>query len=185
MTGSSDRSLSPPSHNGTPGLSQNPNIAPQHIFDSAALAEAAFHSPSLPGFSLRHPSPSASSINGSHLEAPNAYGELAGNNSSLKTRVSELEVINDLFRGRVSELEQSEQEARRQESLAREASERYKSDLETALAREADLKRRLDDAEAELQTYRAQEQPQKRARLSGAVLEEGRSSSPPAAGSTK
>lgn len=46
---------------------------------------------------------------------------LAAQNNALRTRVSELEVINDLFKGRVSELEASEQEARREvEALKRE-----------------------------------------------------------------
>ena len=105
-------------------------------------------------------------MTGSNLEPPQAYGDLAGNNSHLKTRVSELEVINDLFRGRVSELEQSEQEARRNEAIAREAAERYKADMTAALAREEDLKRRLDSIEAELHVYKEQAHPQKRLRLS-------------------
>lgn len=37
---------------------------------------------------------------------------LRGDNESLRTRVSELEVINDLFRGRVAELERSEADTR-------------------------------------------------------------------------
>ena len=36
-------------------------------------------------------------------------------NNKLKTRVAELELVNDLFRGRVSELESSEAAARRAE----------------------------------------------------------------------
>lgn len=87
---------------------------------------------------------------------------MAGNNSHLKTRVSELEVINDLFRGRVAELEQSEQEARRNESIAKEEAARYKADLDTALAREADLKRRVEELETELRGTR----PSKKLRLS-------------------
>lgn len=178
VSGSTDRSISPPSHNGTPGLPPNHNIAPQHVFDGVSLADTAYQSSSLPGFTLRHPSPSPSSVNGSHIEPHQPYGDLAGSNGHLKTRVSELEVINDLFRGRVSELEQSEQESRRQEGLAREAASRYKADLETALSRESDLKRRLQEVEAELQTYKTQEQPQKRARLSDAAKESNGPSSP-------
>lgn len=170
VSGSSDRSPSPLSRTNTPGLSvHNPNIAPQHIFDN--LTEHAFQSSSLPSFALRHPSPSASSINGAaHLEAPHAYGDIAGSNGLLKTRVSELEVINDLFRGRVAELEQSEQEARRNETIAREAADRYQADLVTSIAREADMKRRLEEVEAELDNYRASSAPaQKRLRLSDVV----------------
>lgn len=90
--------------------------------------------------------------------------------------MSELEVINDLFRGRVSELEQSEQEARRREALAKEAADRYKADLDTALAREAELKMRVEDLEAQLANYR-QAPPAKKVRLSDGPDDFGRPSS--------
>jgi len=154
---------------------QPSNIAPQHLFDNVSLAETAFQT-SLPNFTLRQPSPTPSSINGSHLEHSQVYGEAPSNNNVLKTRVSELEVINDLFRGRVSELEQSEQEARRREALAKEAADRYKADLDTALAREADLKRRVDDLEVELANYR-QAHPAKKVRLSDGPDDYGRPAS--------
>lgn len=140
-SGLSDRSQSPISRTGTPGLSHPSNIAPQHMFESALHGE--FHSPSLPNFALRQPSPSAaSSVNGSHLEPPLPYDTLAAQNTALKTRVSELEVINDLFRGRVGELESSEQAARETES-------RLRVELEEVKQREADLKRRLEELEGE------------------------------------
>lgn len=101
-----------------------------------------FHSPSLPGFGLRAPSPAMSSVNGSHLEAPLPYETLAAQNTALKTRVSEMELINDLFRNRVSELEQSEQSARQTESTLRK-------ELEEVKQREAELKRRLEEIENE------------------------------------
>lgn len=130
----------------TPG---NPNIAPQHIFDTVSLS-ADFASPSLPAF-IRHPSPSASSLNGnaSNLEPPNSYDALQAQNQHLRTRVSELEVINDLFRGRVTELEHAEQEARRSERMKDEEAERYKSDLDTANARVDDLQKRLAELESQ------------------------------------
>ncbi|PSN71321.1 GATA type zinc finger protein Asd4 [Corynespora cassiicola Philippines] len=129
-SGMSDRSQSPISRTGTPGLQHPSNIAPQHMFDGALHSD--FHSPSLPGFALRQPSPgSTSSVNGSHLEPPLPYDTLAAQNTALKTRVSELEVINELFRGRVGELESSEQAARETETQLR--------------AEVADLKRRLDE----------------------------------------
>ena len=127
----------------------NPNIAPQHIFDTVSLSTD-FASPSLPAF-IRQPSPSASSINGhaSNLEPPNSYDALQAQNQLLRTRVSELEVINDLFRGRVTELEQAEQEARRSERVKDEQVERYKSDLDTANARVDDLQKRLAELESQ------------------------------------
>lgn len=97
------------SRSGTPSQQhaqhhQNPNIAPQHIFDTV----------SMPADSFASPGPH-------HLEAPQSYDAVVAQNNALRTRVSELEVINDLFRGRVSELEASEQEARREvEALRKE-----------------------------------------------------------------
>ncbi|KAF4551917.1 GATA type zinc finger protein asd-4 [Elsinoe fawcettii] len=145
VSGSTDRSASPPNAGEPVGLGTN--IAPQHIFDHVSLAESAFNSPALPGFNLRQPSP-AMSMSGNLDHTNGAYADLAGNGAHLKTRVSELEVINDLFRGRVAELESSEQEARRGESLAREETARTKRDLDAALAREESLKRRIDELEA-------------------------------------
>jgi GATA-binding protein len=108
------------------------------MFEQALHSD--FHSPSMPGFGLRAPSPATSSINGSHLEAPLPYDALAAQNTVLRTRVSEMELINDLFRNRVTELEQSEQSARQTESTLRQ-------ELEETKQREADLKRRLDEYE--------------------------------------
>ncbi|KAJ5028143.1 signal recognition protein [Bipolaris maydis] len=139
-SGLSDRSQSPISRTGTPNFNHPSNIAPQHMFEQALHGD--FHSPSLPGFGLRAPSPATSSVNGSHLEAPLPYETLAAQNTALKTRVSEMELINDLFRNRVSELEQSEQSARQTESTLRK-------ELEEVKQREADLKRRLEEIENE------------------------------------
>lgn len=102
-----DRVVSPGtslSRSGTPSQHQNPNIAPQHIFDTVTLSNDSFASPT------PH-----------HLDTPQNFDALAAHNNALRTRVSELEVINDLFKGRVSELETSEQEARKEvEALKRE-----------------------------------------------------------------
>ncbi|KAL1305301.1 hypothetical protein AAFC00_002204 [Neodothiora populina] len=178
-SGESHRSPSPLSRTGTPGMSApTSNIAPQHIFDNVSLTEPNFHSPSLPSFALRQPSPTTASLNGNHLENNHAYAENAANSSHLKTRVSELEVINDLFRGRVAELEQSEQAARRNAELAHDAAERYRSDLDAALSREKDMKRRIDQLESELESYKSQAPPApKRARLSDIVRDDEESRS--------
>lgn len=58
-------------------------------------------------------------------------------------------MINDLFRGRVTELEGSEQEARRLEFTARETEVQLRQELEETRARENELKRRLDELEGE------------------------------------
>lgn len=129
-----------------------------------ALNGDTFHSPSLPSFGFRHPSPGAMSIsNGSHLEAPPPYDTLAAQNTALKTRVSELEVINDLFRGRVTELETSEAAARSREK-------QLELEVKDAEAREADLKRRLEELEAESPRH-------KKMRLSD-LVDESRAGSP-------
>jgi GATA-binding protein len=92
------------SRSGTPSQHQNPNIAPQHMFDGVSVPNDNFASPAV-----------------HHLDTPQSFDALAAHNNALRTRVSELEVINDLFKGRVSELETSEQEAKREvEALRRE-----------------------------------------------------------------
>ena len=119
----------------------DPNIAPQHIFDTVTLAPE-FHSPSL-NTTFRQPSPSSLSLNGtSQLETPQTHEALLQQNRDLRTRVSELEVINGLFRGRVGELENSEQEARRAEKIKDEEIARLRSELEEAGRRIAELRKR-------------------------------------------
>ncbi|UPX10296.1 GATA zinc finger protein 3 [Ascochyta rabiei] len=142
-SGLSDRSQSPISRTGTPNFAHPSNIAPQHMFEQALSSDAVFQSPSMHGFGLRQPSPgSTSSVNGSHLEPPLSYDSLAAQNTALKTRVSEMELINDLFRNRVSELESSEGQARATEHALR-------AELEATQQREQALKRRIEEIEEE------------------------------------
>ena len=104
------------SRSGTPSQHQNPNIAPQHVFDTVTLPNDNFASPA------PH-----------HLDTPQSFDTLAAHNNALRTRVSELEVINDLFKGRVSELETSEQEAKREvEALRREVEKLKRGSVEAA-----------------------------------------------------
>ena len=144
-SGGSDRSNSPISRSHTPAILHPPNIAPQHMFDGVSLTEHTFHpSPSLPALHLRQPSPgSTTSLNDRHLEPPPSYESLQQSNTTLKTRVSELEIINDLFRDRVQELERTEMI----HSQLRQA-------LEQSQQREADLKERLGDLEREVSELR-------------------------------
>jgi GATA-binding protein, other eukaryote len=127
----------------------NSNIAPQHLFDSVTLGDQGFSSANtLPALQLRQPSPgSTSSMVDRHLEAPQTYEALLAANTSLKTRVSELEVINGLFRGRVAELEQSDATARRSEMIARDSEARLRRSLDDSQRREEELKRRLSELE--------------------------------------
>lgn len=150
--GHSDGSNSPISRTATPGLYSH-----MPTFNGHPMDDVYNHSPSLPQLHLRQPSPgrSASPLNGAHnLEVPPTFEQLIAQNSALKTRVSELEVINELFRGRVTQLEQDESNARRGEEMRRESEQDLMRRLEESQRRENQLKRRLDDVERELSELR-------------------------------
>lgn len=111
----------------TPSQQLNPNIAPQHIFDTVSLTHPAISTdfgrlPSPKG----HRADSPSLTNGHAGGEGQSYEALAAQNAHLRTRVSELEVINGLFRGRVGELESSEAEARAEMKRAGEEVERLR-----------------------------------------------------------
>lgn len=120
------------------------------------------------------------------LDSPQTQEQLIANNSSLKTRVRELEFINELFRGRLSQLEQQEAAAsealrgqevagvehtqlRAQLDVSRETENQLRGQLEESHRRENILKRRLDDLELELKAVKealneTDTRPYKRAR---------------------
>lgn len=136
---------------------------------------------------------SGSPMNGDRgIDTPQTHEQLIAHNSSLKTRVSELEVINELFRGRLSQLEQQEAAARRGQEVSSveqsqlraqlEASDESQTLLQTQLEdshrRENSLKRRLDELELELKQARdslegglGSERGAKRPRLHSPTLE--------------
>lgn len=140
------------------------------MFDGVTLSDHGFNpSPSLPALHLSHPSPgSTSSINDRHLEPPQTYEALMSANTSLKTRVSELEVINDLFKGRVAELEQSDANSRRAEMIIRESENRLRQNLDESQRREESLKRHVNDLER-LLTEKSLEHHAKKIRLADVV----------------
>ncbi|KFY36539.1 hypothetical protein V495_07803 [Pseudogymnoascus sp. VKM F-4514 (FW-929)] len=149
QNGHSDGSNSPISRTGTPSMYGN-RMAP---FNGTELTDHQLHSPSLPQMHLRASSPgrSESSVNGDrHLDVPQTYEQLLAANASLKTRVSELDLINELFRGRVTQLEQDEANARRGEEMKRDSERTLRQHLEESQRRENQLKRRLDDLEREV-----------------------------------
>ncbi|TVY83019.1 GATA type zinc finger protein [Lachnellula suecica] len=152
--GLSDGSNSPISRTATPSMYGNHLPA----FNGHSLEDHYHnHSPSLPPMHIRQPSPgrSASPLNGTQgLEVPQTYEQLIASNAALKTRVSELEVINELFRGRVTQLEQDEANARRGEEMRRESEHNLLARLEESQRRENQLKRRADDMERELSDLR-------------------------------
>ncbi|PBP24790.1 GATA factor AREB gamma [Diplocarpon rosae] len=166
--GHSDGSNSPISRTATPSMFTH-GLAP---FNGHLEDHYHHHSPSLPPLHLRQLSPgrSASPLNSTHgLEVPQTYEQLIASNSSLKTRVSELEVINELFRGRVSQLEQDENNARRGEEMRHKSEQDLMRRLEESQRRENQLKHRLDDVEAQLSEMRDGAPPAKKMRLSDMV----------------
>lgn len=158
--------MSPQSRAGTP-LPLTSHIAPPSIFESLVnhADNSVVGSPSpLPGLNcFNHPSPgSTSSLHDRHLDqsAP-TLDNLMSANSKLKTRVAELELVNDLFRSRVNELEQSEANARQKEITGREVEAQLRVYLSEGSKREEDLKRKLEETEREINELRGDHQRKK------------------------
>ncbi|KAH7035592.1 uncharacterized protein B0I36DRAFT_94460 [Microdochium trichocladiopsis] len=141
------------------------------------------YDPSLAGFShdmsqfsadglAQYPLPTGAShtdsLNGDHsqLDMPQTHEQMVAANASLKTRVSELEVINELYRGRLTQLEQDQQTADNFRHTAEVASkeaaqeranrEEIQRQLEESHRRENMFKRRLDEMEQENQDLKTQ-----------------------------
>lgn len=156
--GHADDSNSPVSRTGTP------NMYSAHLPIYHGVEDPQLQAQSLQGFAVsataegRAPSP----LNGERLEAPQTHEQLLAANSSLKTRVSELEVINDFIRGRLEQLEtygtgpregevsQTETQLRTQLEATTKAEAELRAQLEDSHRRENNLKRRLDELEVEL-----------------------------------
>lgn len=87
------------------------------MFDSVTLSDPNFNPAT--GFNslqLQHPSPgSTASNNERHLDVPQTYESLLASNTSLKTRVNELELIYELFRDSESRLRRSLEDAQKRE----------------------------------------------------------------------
>ncbi|KAH0434274.1 hypothetical protein CcaCcLH18_05387 [Colletotrichum camelliae] len=145
--GNIDGSDSPVSRTATPSL-YNPSLP---VFGNMDDSQLGFN---VGGADNR----SASPLNGDrHLDVPQTHEQLIAANSALKTRVSELELINELFRGRLSQMEQDEASARRGQEISGKAEAQLRSQLEASNKqledshrRENNLKRRLDEMELEL-----------------------------------
>ncbi|RDA96209.1 hypothetical protein CP533_1708 [Ophiocordyceps camponoti-saundersi (nom. inval.)] len=153
--GNNDGAESPISRTGTPSM-YNHGLQPflvddpyQTSFSATAGADGSAGSP----------------MNGDRaLDTAQSHEQMIALNSSLKTRVSELEVINELFRGRLSQLEQQEAVARRGQEVAgaeqthmrnqleayQESEAQLRAQLVDSHRRENNLKRRLDELEVEL-----------------------------------
>ncbi|KAI0890349.1 uncharacterized protein GGS22DRAFT_150662 [Annulohypoxylon maeteangense] len=149
----------------------------------------------IPGGSPGHQSP----MNGDQqqMEVPQTHEQLIAANSSLKTRVSELELVNELYRGRLQQLEQDMQNAdnyrHSAESSAKEAvtermqREETQRQLEDSHRRENILKRRLDEMEQENQDLKSKidesesERAAKKPKLDDMKVEEPEVPTPPSA----
>ncbi|KAI4257720.1 MAG: hypothetical protein LQ352_001560 [Teloschistes flavicans] len=154
--GPSDPSNSPISRTLTPAA--HSNIAPQHLFDGASLSDQGFSvSTSLPSFNIRQPSPgSTSSQHEPHAGSKSSHEHLLNENKVLKTRVSELEVINILYKGQVGE----------QDQKATESEQQLRQVLEKVQQEKDELKRRVEELEQEVADLRGEEPAPKRRRTS-------------------
>ncbi|KAK3940109.1 GATA type zinc finger protein asd-4 [Diplogelasinospora grovesii] len=173
--GHGDDTNSPISRTGTPGVN-NAYIHPMY----QAIDDPQFQAQHLPGFAVADPSPGRphSPMNG---EMPQTHEQLIQANASLKTRVSELEVIQELYRGRLQQLENEdalrqaqdnggavEAQLRQQLDAMAEQQTQLQNQLEESHRRENMLKRRLDELELELKdakdSFEAQQQDQEMGR---------------------
>ncbi|KAI2617557.1 hypothetical protein GGS26DRAFT_576593 [Hypomontagnella submonticulosa] len=115
----------------------------------------------IPGGSPGHPQSPMNGDQQNMENVPETHEQLIAANSSLKTRVSELELVNELYRGRLQQLEQDMQTAdnyrHAAENSAKDAAteriqrEEIQRQLEDSHRRENILKRRLDEMEQENQ----------------------------------
>ncbi|KAF5020768.1 hypothetical protein F66182_7196 [Fusarium sp. NRRL 66182] len=151
-----DGAESPISRTGTPSMY------------SHGLSSFMVDDPYQGGFVATGEGRATSPMNGDRkMDAPQTHEQLIAHNSSLKTRVSELEVIIELFRGRLSQLEQQEAAARSGQQVAdveqnqlrsqleatQDSEAQLRAQLEDSHRRENSLKRRLDELEIELQAF--------------------------------
>ncbi|KAK9463457.1 uncharacterized protein V1516DRAFT_667812 [Lipomyces oligophaga] len=109
-------------------------------------------------------SPTATTTSGAPssvpLAAPNSqtFESLLSSNQTLRTRVSELELVNDLFRSRISELESNESTTRKTELTRREIEAQLQRKLDESGKMNMDLQARIDKLEAEREELRVREQ---------------------------
>lgn len=87
--------------------------------------------------------------------------------TQLRTRVSELEVINDLYRGTVSQYQQGQSgNAPQAEMTSRDEESHLRERLQQTQQREDDLKRRVEELESEVADLRGEQPPTKKVKTS-------------------
>ncbi|KAL1895378.1 GATA zinc finger protein 3 [Ceratocystis pirilliformis] len=148
-----------------PDADQNARVTTQ-LYNTAGLSgfssleDAHFSQAALGQFQTRSGSPGLHG-DGRHDSASQTHDQLI---ASLRTRVNELELINELFRGRLGQLEHDEANARRGQELSGvtenqlrqeiddllKANSDIRMQLEESHRRENALKRRLDELDVEL-----------------------------------
>jgi len=164
-SGDSEQSHSPVSRTETPALRHPSNIAPQHMFDGVSLNDHVFQSPATPH--LRQHSPGSTSVfTDRNLEPTQTFDGLLQANTKLKTRVSELEVINELYRGTLRQYEQRGAPAPQAEMVPQDLDAQLQTLLEQTERRERDLKQKVEELEHEIAELRGEQRPPKRTRLS-------------------
>ena len=143
---------------------------PQAVLDGVPISEHAPRTASaLSAPHLRQHSPgSIRAVTDRPFEASRSQEALLAANTALRTRVNELEVINDLFRGRVSQLEH-ELNLRREGPTQHGSDGQLRTSLDESRRRENDLKRRLDDLEQEVSGLRGSSPRAKKMRVSDIV----------------
>ena len=155
VNGHIDDTNSPVSRTATPGM-YNPHTMSMY----PPMDDSQFQAQSLAGFAAGSPGRAPSPLNGDG-SLPQTREQLIAENASLKTRVSELEVIQELYRGRNQQLEQeaaqkeelamkTETQLRSQLDLVGESESQVRKELDESHRRENLLKRRLDELELEL-----------------------------------
>ncbi len=139
-----------------------------HLPSGYPMDDAQYQAQTLAGFAVagadhgRAPSP----LNGERMDMPQTQEQLIAANASLKTRVSELEVINDFLQRRMAMGQEygggghegqeanghqvESQQLRAQLEQSAQAEVQLRSQLEESHRRENMLKRRLDEMETEL-----------------------------------
>lgn len=176
---------SPVSRTGTPNV-YHPHLPIDHNL------EYQFQAQQIPGFGVPTASPgrAPSPMNGEHM--PQTHDQLLAANASLKTRVSELEVIQELYRGRLHQLETEENirqasepgkleaQLRGQIDAMAEAHQQLQKELEESHRRENMLKRRLDELEVELKDVKEALESQDNGRHKKIRLDDNTKSEPTA-----
>ncbi|KAL2111690.1 hypothetical protein VUR80DRAFT_9537 [Thermomyces stellatus] len=134
--GHADGAGSPISRTGTPSL-YNPAALPGLSVNDPALAS------SLSAYGAgRAPSP----IGDRRDSTPQTTEQLMASNSSLNTRVGELELINKLYSDRVQQLELSDANSKHEQEVARQEVAQLRAELEAKSKTEAQLREQLEDS---------------------------------------